>query len=278
MAGRKIEKKKIVTLPPEGVAKAAEPGAPEPDAPLPEMPPDEMRNQEASAAWLAIPVDDSAIQTYHDAGLTVSDREGGAGGRPTNATPRTEKASGTDATQSFFPLEETIDSSDASGGGYGVESLNLLCMAVASETFGIDIRRVMEIIRARPATELPGVSEYINGIISLRGAIVPVLDLRRRLGFERDNGTGADARIVVLAVGDKAAGILVDAVSQKIRLPQASIVPPPAALGNGESGFLLGVCRHQGRLISVLDPEKLLGIETAPGREARSDTGAGEAA
>ncbi len=278
MAGRKIEKKKIVTSPPEGGEKAAVTGAPEPDAPLPEMLPDETRNQEASAAWLAIPVDESAIQTYHDAGLTVADWEEGAAGGPANAAPRTEKAGGTAATQSYFPLEETTDPSDVPGGGYGADTLDLLCMAVASETFGIDIRRVMEIIRARPATELPGVSGYINGIISLRGAIVPVLDLRRRLGFETDSGAGADARIVVLAVGDKPAGVLVDAVSQKVRLPQASMVPPPAALGNGESGFLLGVCRHQGRLISVLDLEKVLGIETTPGREAGSNAVAGEAA
>jgi len=234
----------------------------------------------ASEAWLAVPVDESAIQTYQDVLVPGAVRPEGEGQNGVIASsPRAGGVTGGNAGEgmAFPPAEVYGRSDDRKGKSFG-DGLDLLCFDVATESFGIDIRRVKEIIRAREVTELPGVAEYVNGIISLRGAIVPVLDLRRRLGFEKAEDVGPDARIIVLAVGEKSAGVFVDAVSQKIRMPKDSMVPPPAVLGNAEAAFLLGVCRHQGRLISVLNPEEVLDIDGGSAGEGGPGLGEGKAA
>lgn len=234
---------------------------------------------DASEAWLAIPVDESAIQGYQDADLEGEARAGAEA--PTagdGAAPEPDAGGGDwDGGSLAFPLEETYGRSDTQEGVSSADSLDLLCFELANETFAIDIRRVREIIRRRPATELPGVADYISGIIALRGFIVPVLDLRRRLGFAKSDTPMPEARIIVMNVDQKPAGIFVDSVSQKIRLPRSSMVPPPAVLGNAEAAYLLGICRHQGRLISVLNPERVMGVEVHAG-ESGAEAGAGEAA
>jgi len=140
------------------------------------------------------------------------------------------------------------------------EGSDFLCFSIAGEEYAIDIQRVWEIIRPRAVTEIPGVPEFISGIISLRGEIVPVLDLRRRLGFPAAEGTFPGAKIVVAIHDGRRVGLAVDAVSHKIRVLASQVSQPPVLLGARESGFLEGVCRHQGRLIGILDPDVVLGF------------------
>lgn len=254
-------------------------GAPGAAPPSGAPPAEEEQPRGASNAWLDVRVDESVIQNYRDEGLVEGDWSRGAEPVPELAGPPAGTAAAAPPPGSLqFPLEETYDGADAPGRVSDDESLDLLCFQVESETFGVDIRGVREIIRARRATELPGVAPHVSGIISLRGEIVPVLELRRRLGFEATDDPGPDARIVVVTVGGKPAGFLVDSVSQKVRLPRSSMTAPPAVLGNGESGYLLGVCRREGRLISVLDPEGVMGFEVEGAEKAGGEKRAGEAA
>jgi purine-binding chemotaxis protein CheW len=134
---------------------------------------------------------------------------------------------------------------------------------VAGEEFAIDIRRVWEIIRVRPVTELPGVAGFISGIISLRGEIVPVLDLRRRLGFPPPQEPSPSAKIVVAIDEGRYVGLAVDAVAHKVRVPVSGITAPSALLGAQESGFLRGVCRHDGRLLAVLNADAVLDFDAS---------------
>ncbi|OGP86321.1 MAG: hypothetical protein A2Y95_06050 [Deltaproteobacteria bacterium RBG_13_65_10] len=142
-------------------------------------------------------------------------------------------------------------------------TLDLLCFRVADEEFAIDIHRVWEIIRPRPVTDLPRVPGFISGIISLRGQIVPVMDLRARLGFPPAEVPLPSAKIIVATYEGKPIGMSVDAVSQKVRVSESKMDVPPSVLGAQESGFLRGVCRHQGGLFAVLNPDAVLAFEVS---------------
>jgi len=104
------------------------------------------------------------------------------------------------------------------------------------------------------------VPEFISGIISLRGEIVPVLDLRRRLGFAPAQVAYPAAKIVVAIHDGRRIGMAVDAVAHKIRVRESQVTPPTALPGAQESGFLTGVCRHGGRLIAILNADTVLGF------------------
>jgi purine-binding chemotaxis protein CheW len=274
MTTRRKGKKQGSGPPEAGGTGAEEPAAP-PGAPRGgEDPPGG-----TAEAWLHVPVDESAIRTYRDEDLLEGDWSREAEFPPPFAGP----PAGTDvdappAGPLEFPLEESYDDAHSRSRASDEESLDLLCFQVESETFAVDIRGVREIIRARRPTELPGVAAHVSGIISLRGEIVPVLDLRRRLGFAATEDPGTDARIVVVTVNGKPAGFLVDSVSQKVRLPLSSMTPPPAVLGNGDSAYVIGVCRREGRLISVLAPDRVLGFGEIGGEAAGEEKRTGAVA
>ncbi len=177
-----------------------------------------------------------------------------------------------------FPTEEAYEKGGGAEAGGEETPLDLLCFTLAEEEFAIDIEGVWEIVRMRPATEIPRVPSFIRGIISLRGAIVPVVDLRLRLGFEPPESALPSEKIIVASFDGKAVGMAVDAVTSKVRVPPSNVDPPPPVLGKAEAGFLLGVCRHQGRLISVLNTAAVLGLEQEDHFQAdeRLSSGGGE--
>ena len=184
----------------------------------------------------------------------------------------TEAPGNAEAGEITYPTEADLNSSITERESEAGE--DLLCVAIANEEYALDIRRVWEIIRPRPITEIPRVPDFIRGIISLRGEIVPVLDLRGRLGFPPAEVVYPGARIVVAVHEGKRVGMTVDAVSHKIRVPQSRIAPPASLHGAQESGFITGVCRHQGRIIAILDADAVLGFQAAaPGDRGETRQG-----
>jgi hypothetical protein len=147
-----------------------------------------------------------------------------------------------------FPPEAVWN---ASGGEAEAAGSDLLCFTIANEEFAIDIQRVWEIIRPRRVTEIPGVPEFISGIIALRGEIVPVLDLRRRLGFPPVGTAQASAKIIV-AVHD---GRRIGMGSTRCRLYSRARGPgaQPNALIGGQSQASSRACAAAGT--SHRDPE-----------------------
>lgn len=137
-----------------------------------------------------------------------------------------------------------------------------LTFNLAEEEYGLPIRHVSEIIKPREVTDLPRVPEFILGIISLRGVIVPILDLRRRLQFAAGEGT-ARSRIIVCEHGERIAGLLVDQITQVIQLPERSKEQPPAMLTGVDKELVEGVGRIQGRMIILLDLPTLLEFGSA---------------
>lgn len=137
-----------------------------------------------------------------------------------------------------------------------------LAFQLGPEEYALDITRISEIIKPREYTDIPRVPDFILGLISLRGVVVPVFDLRRRfrLGETRID---AASRIVVCKEDDVTVGLLVDSIKQVIRLAADRIEPPPAVLTGIDRNLVSGVGRFQGRMIILLNLASVLDAEMA---------------
>lgn len=132
---------------------------------------------------------------------------------------------------------------------------------LGEEEYALDIQVVSELIKPRSLTELPRVPAHVCGIMTLRGEVVPVLDLKRRLGISTvAQGHTDTQRIVVCEAPGQRVGLLVDRVSQVIRLPREAIEKPKLAGDEPLTAFIQGIGRKQGQMLILLRPEKALEI------------------
>ncbi len=120
----------------------------------------------------------------------------------------------------------------------------VLTFNVGGETYGVDILTIREIIKLREITEVPRTPPFLIGIITVRGLVIPVIDLRLRLKLPATESTRAARILVVVPEGDPY-GLLVDAVSGVVRLAESEIEVPPSTLAAGEGVFLSGIGRHR---------------------------------
>jgi len=128
------------------------------------------------------------------------------------------------------------------------------------EEYGIEILRVQEIIRMLPVTSVPGTPAHLRGIINLRGQIIPVIDLRRKLGMESKLET-SETCIIVVNVQDVALGIIVDRVSEVLSIAAADIEPAPSFGKDVHTDFILGIGKSQSRIKILLDIDRILSAE-----------------
>ncbi len=140
------------------------------------------------------------------------------------------------------------------------DSMQLISFNLSEETYGIEITKIREIIRMGQITQVPETPHYIKGLINLRSTVIPVIDLRARFGLAEGELTD-DSRIMVLNVGTRTIGIVVDAVSEVLRVTgdQISEAPPTiASLGNE---YMTGLVRLEEQLLILLDVDQLFGSE-----------------
>ena len=114
-----------------------------------------------------------------------------------------------------------------------------------------------EIIRVREITRLPGASSFVQGIINLRGDVIPIIALREKLGLEVRDCTAA-SRVIVVDVGGRLVGMMVDSASQVVRIPADRIEPPPPIVGGLSAEYVKGVGRVEDRLVILLDIDRIL--------------------
>ena len=131
----------------------------------------------------------------------------------------------------------------------------LVAFRIDTEEFAVDIGSVQEINRVVEIRRIPNAPPHVQGVINLRGKITPVVDLRGMLGFPA-RPTDGQSRIIVVEVGGAVIGFLVDAVSEVVRLPKASIDTPPNVAG-GDSVFVDGVGKLDKRLLILLNLQKM---------------------
>jgi len=136
----------------------------------------------------------------------------------------------------------------------------LVVFSLADESYGVDIATVHEIIRMQHITKVPRAPEFVEGVTNLRGRVIPVVDLRRRFGLpvtEHTTGT----RIVVVEIGDQTIGMVVDGVSEVLRVPTDAIEPPSPVVTTVDSDYLRGIAKLDNRLIILLSLHKILSRE-----------------
>jgi purine-binding chemotaxis protein CheW len=138
-------------------------------------------------------------------------------------------------------------------------SLELLCFRVGQEEYAISIMDIKEIIKPREVTEVPRVPAFVRGILSLRGNIIPVFDMRVRLGLPGAASLERE-RVVVVKRQGGFCGVLVDEVVQVVRIAEAGIEPPPVVLEGIDRDFVQGIGRVGGRMLILLDMEKVLDV------------------
>lgn len=138
------------------------------------------------------------------------------------------------------------------------ELLELLLLLISGEVYAVPIEKIVEIIAPRPATNVPNSDESVIGIISLRGTIVTILDLRRRLGHANLAAVSPETRIVVVEQEGETAGFVVDKVLRVIRLDASVVGPAPVLTALEQTDLIRGVFQHGNNLAILLDLEKLL--------------------
>ena len=137
--------------------------------------------------------------------------------------------------------------------------LQMVIFELANEHFGVDIADVESIIKMQSITLVPQAPAFVEGVTNLRGSILPVIDLRQRFGFP-GQAAGKNSRIVVVTMGGVKVGMIVDAVSEVLRVSEAAIEPPPAMVTSIDSSFITGIAKMDERLIILLDLAKVLSI------------------
>jgi len=135
--------------------------------------------------------------------------------------------------------------------------LHLVTFQLGREEYGVEIAAVQEIIRATDITPVPGAPSHVRGVINLRGKIIPVVDLRRRFALAAVEASESQ-RIIVIELGEKRIGMLVDSVSQVIKVPAGVVEEMPEEATCVAENFIKGVGKLENRLIIILDLNKSL--------------------
>lgn len=136
----------------------------------------------------------------------------------------------------------------------------LLIFAIGGQEFAVPIEPIVEIVRHRPPTPVPGADPSVEGILPLRGRMVTVIDARRRLGLGGRERSGG-AQVIVMDDAGEWVGLVVDAVARVATIPAAERQPLPAALGLARPEFYHGVLRREGSYVVLLDLARLLQAE-----------------
>ncbi len=149
----------------------------------------------------------------------------------------------------------------ATGAAYGNSDdsslIQLVTFKIGDEEFGVDILKVQEIIRMMPITKVPNAPSFVEGVINLRGQVIPVIDMRKRFGMSA-SAHNDQTRIEVMDLQGQVVGFVVDAVSEVLRIKESTVEPPPPVVAGIGSEYMRGVGKLEDRLLILLDLDKLL--------------------
>ena len=137
------------------------------------------------------------------------------------------------------------------------KDLQIVGFRIGRETFGLPIGAVREIVRVPEITSVPNSPDFIEGVINLRGRIIPVVDLRKRFG-EKVIESSKRNRIVVVELESRCIGLIVNSASEVIKIPPSDIEAPHSVFQEGELNYITGVGKLRGRLVMMLDLSKIL--------------------
>jgi purine-binding chemotaxis protein CheW len=137
------------------------------------------------------------------------------------------------------------------------EERQIVAFSLGQETYGVDIASVREIIPIQKIVPVPRAPQFVEGIINLRGRVIPVLDLRKQFGFEEKKGD-PNQRIVLVEAGQESIGVIVDSVSSVLRIAEDSIEPAAAVVVGDEIEYIQGIAKVGTELIVLLDLTRII--------------------
>ena len=162
-------------------------------------------------------------------------------------------------------MSQTVENNKADANNDDV--LQIITFKVGKEEFSVSIHKVQEIIRITDITSIPNSPPFVDGIINLRGNVIPVIDSRKRFGLPEAERTDA-SRVIVVESGAKIVGLIVDSVTEVLQLPKNTVEPPPDIVGGVDSDYIDGVGKYDERLVILLNLEKVLNFkEEVPFKE-----------
>ena len=154
--------------------------------------------------------------------------------------------------------------------GNGIREIQITCFRLGDDLYAMDIMRIREIIRPQKLAVLPKAPAFMEGALNLRGTVIPVVDLRKRFDMpisENDQ----NRRLLIVAMGGRSLGFVVDEVTEVITVPVENIKPPPRMTNYIGAEYLIGVCLVGDEMVMLLNPERLLSRS-----EAKELAGIGE--
>ena len=140
------------------------------------------------------------------------------------------------------------------------ELLQLVTFCLGEEEFGFDIFKVKEINKMMELIQVPNSPSYVDGVVNLRGRIIPIIDLRSRLGMAKKDHNDK-TRIIVIEVHSKTVGFIVDEVKEVLRIPNSITEAPPDIVLGVDSDYITSVGKLDDKLLILLDIEKIFGTE-----------------
>jgi purine-binding chemotaxis protein CheW len=134
--------------------------------------------------------------------------------------------------------------------------IKLACFMVNEQHYAVDIMKIKQIIRPLKITPLPQAPSFVEGVINLRGVVIPVMDMRKRFGIMQS--AAGEAKVIIVGVERHIVGIIVDNVTEVINIPRSQIQPPPKLVKGLQSDYILGVCRYKDDILLILNLDQLL--------------------
>ena len=143
------------------------------------------------------------------------------------------------------------------------EVLQFVTFTLNNEEYAVDILNVQEINRITEITAVPNSPDYVEGVINLRGKVIPVIHLRKKFSFE-EKPTDDTSRIIIMEINGITNGLIVDSVSEVLRVPSSHIEPAPPMSSDVNSKFIKGIAKLEERLIILIDIDRLIGEGVQP--------------
>ena len=142
------------------------------------------------------------------------------------------------------------------------ELIQLVSFMLSGEEYGVEVLKVHEIIRMPTITKMPNVPQHVEGIINLRGKVIPIISMRSRFNL-MESEDSSQTRIIIMEVCGSLTGFIVDSVSEVIRIHSSEIQPPPSMVLSGGIGqeFITGIFNHADRLLIIMDIDRMFSDE-----------------
>jgi len=158
---------------------------------------------------------------------------------------------------------------EKTAGAVEEDLVDLVTFQVGDEEYGVDIRRITEVVRPLRITPLPGMPEFIEGVVNLRGVLIPIVDLRKRFALSRIAENPRKMRMLITTgalpgaagAGRELLGIIVDSVNEVMHVRKQDIGQAPEAARGQHAGFISGMGKIGGRLITLIDITKILNLQ-----------------